>query len=68
MPLEYSEKPAKFPIKLKRGYFPKDPDHPKHPATGDPMKVQREEIVILDYAEARGLINAGIAERADALP
>lgn len=68
MPINYTEKPRKFPIKLLRGYFPKDEDHPKQPATGDPVKVLRHEVVLLDYAEAKSLIDAGIAERADALP
>lgn len=51
-----------------RGYFPLDPDHPKHPTTKDPVKVQRGEVVSLNYDEAKELIAAGIAERADALP
>lgn len=68
MPVAYTEKPKKFPVKMLRGYFPLDPDHPKHPTTKDPVKVQRGEVVSLNYDEAKELIAAGIAERADALP
>jgi hypothetical protein len=68
MPVAYTEKPRKFPIKLLRGYFPIDPEHPRNPRTGDSEKVNRGEVAVLDYAEAKQLIEAGIAERADALP
>lgn len=62
------EKPKKFPVKLLRGYFPADPDRPKHPNTGGPVKVERGEIVDLPLDEAKGLIASGLAERADSLP
>lgn len=68
MPVAYTDKPRKFPVKMLRGYFPLDREHPKHPTTGDPEKVQRGEVVRLNYDEAKQLIDAGIAERADALP
>lgn len=58
----------KMPVLLKRGYFPKDPDHPKHPRTGDSVKVERGETVMLPLDEAKELIVAGFAERADDLP
>jgi hypothetical protein len=57
--------PNKVPVKLLFGYFPVDPDHPKHPQTGEPLKVKRDTIVELPRDEARGLIKAGKAVRAD---
>jgi hypothetical protein len=60
--------PKKFPVKLLRGYFPRDIDHPKHPTTGSPIKVERGEIIALPLEEAKDLMKRGIAERADELP
>jgi hypothetical protein len=57
--------PNKVPVKLLYGYFPADPDHPKHPTTGEPLKVQRDTIINLPRDEARGLVRNGKAVRAD---
>jgi hypothetical protein len=63
------DKPVKkIPVMLKRGYFPKDPDHPRNPATGDPMKVERGTTMRLPVDEVKELLGKGIAERADDLP
>lgn len=62
------EKVKRFPVLLKRGYFPADPDWPKNPATGHPEKALSGTTVELPIEEARKLIKDGIAERADELP
>lgn len=62
------QKPKKFPVRVLRGYFPVDPDHEKHPLTGDPLKVERGETIFLPVDEAKSLIKRGLAERADDLP
>jgi len=60
--------PQRFPVKLLRGYFPVDPDHPVHPQTGGKIKVERDTIIKLPRDEALDLIKRGLAERADDLP
>lgn len=61
-------KVKKFPVILKRGYFPADPDHPVDPVTGVKVKVQRGDKIELPRDEAMDLIRRGLAERADDLP
>lgn len=58
----------RFPVKLLFGYFPKDPSHPKHPTTREPVKVQRGTVISLPISEAREVIGKGIGERADQIP
>lgn len=48
-----------FPVRILRGYFPKDGGEKLEPS---------DEAVELPIAEARYLIESGIAERADPLP
>lgn len=60
--------PQRFPVKLLRGYFPLDPDHPVDPQTGVKEKVERDTIIKLPRDEALDLIKRGLAERADDLP
>jgi hypothetical protein len=57
--------PNKVPVKLLYGYFPADPEHPKHPGTGEPVKVQRGETINLPRDEARSVVKKGLAVRAD---
>ena len=64
------EKPVdvkRFRVRMLRGYFPADPTHPRHPVSGDAIKVQRGEEIDLPINEARAAIKNGIAERADNL-
>jgi hypothetical protein len=63
------EKPVKrFKVRMLRGYFPADPAHPRHPVSGDAIKVLRGEVIDLPLDEARVALKNGIAERADDLP
>jgi hypothetical protein len=63
------EKPVKrFRVRMLRGYFPADPAHPRHPVSGDAIKVLRGEEIELPIDEARAAIKNGIAERADEIP
>ena len=64
---EFKEEKAtrKIQVKLLYGYYPEDPDHPRHPRTGDAMKVLPGEIISLPVEEARNLVKAGRAHRAD---
>lgn len=62
-PVEKDEK--LFPVKMLRGYFPAWDKHPKHPVSGDPIKVKAGETIKLPVAEARKLIENKVAERAD---
>lgn len=55
----------RFPVRMKHGYFPVDPTWAKNPATGEPMKVLVGEVANLPIEEARKLVKAGVAERAD---
>lgn len=55
----------KIAMKMVYGYFPRDPDHPRHPRTGDAMKVLPGEIINLPTDEAKELLKAGRAVRAD---
>lgn len=64
---EKKEEIKRFPVKMKRGYFPGDPDWPKDPATGWPQKIKAGAEVSLPIEEARNLIKAGLAERNDGL-
>jgi hypothetical protein len=54
-----------FPVRMLHGYFPGYDKHPKHSLSGDPIKVQAGEVVKLPISEARKLIDAKQAERAD---
>ncbi len=63
------EKTDKFPVRLKRGYFPLDPDQPRNPNNpGSPLKLQAGTVVHLPKKEAAYLIDNGYAERADKIP
>jgi hypothetical protein len=62
---EETPKVKRFPVLLKHGYFPCDPDWPKHPMTGAPEKALAGTKIELPIEEARNIIKAGIAERAD---
>jgi hypothetical protein len=63
------EKPVKrFRVRMLRGYFPADPAHPRHPVSGDAIKVLRGEEIDLPIDEARAALKNGIAERADEIP
>jgi hypothetical protein len=63
---EIKQGPVKyFPVLLKRGYFPCDPNWPKDVMTGAPQKAKAGEKIELPIDEARTIIKAGIAERAD---
>lgn len=55
----------KFRVKLLHGYFPADPDFPKHPLTGSVAKASAGEIVELPVEEAKRLIKERIAELPD---
>jgi hypothetical protein len=55
----------KFRIKMVRGYFPADPEHPKHPLTGGIQKVCAGETVELELGEAKRLLKEKIAELPD---
>jgi hypothetical protein len=65
---EEKKEVKRFPVLLKRGYFPIDPDWPKDPATGGIQKALVGEKIELPIEEARKLIKDGIAERADEIP
>lgn len=61
------EEVKRFPVKMKHGYFPADPEWPKDPATGWPQKIKAGSEVSLPIEEARKLIKAGHAERNDGI-
>jgi hypothetical protein len=65
-----NSKPVKkFPVRLKFGYYPADPDHPRHPTVvGQSEKVPAGSVIELPLEEARQLIADGKAERADQIP
>ena len=65
---EEKKEVKRFPVLLKHGYFPADPDWPKDPATGGIQKALSGTKVDLPIEEARKLIKDGIAERADEIP
>jgi hypothetical protein len=48
-----------------RGYFPADPDFPRHPLTGSVDKARAGDIVELPVEEAKRLIKEKIAELPD---
>ncbi len=56
--VEHKNEVVLFPVRILRGYWPKD-------GSG---KLEPDSEVELPIAEARFLIESGIAERADALP
>lgn len=62
---EEKAKVKRFPVLLKHGYFPMDPDWPKDEMTGYPKKAPAGDRISLPIEEARNIIKAGIAERAD---
>lgn len=68
-----AEEERLFPVMLKRDYWAFDHSRayfPKSPETGEPIsnRIPAGTKIPLPVAEARKLIAAGIAERADALP
>ncbi len=62
---EKKDEVKRFPVRMKRGYFPVDPTWEKNPATGEPMKILAGEVANLPIEEARKLVKTGVAERAD---
>lgn len=62
---EEKKEVKRFPVLLKHGYFPCDPEWPKNPMTGYPEKAQAGTKIELPIEEARTIIKAGIAERGD---
>ena len=65
MKTETENPTKKFRIKMIRGYFPADPDHPKHPLTGGIQKVVAGETVELPIEEAKRLLKEKLAELPD---
>jgi hypothetical protein len=65
MKSETETSPKKFRIKMIRGYFPADPDFPRHPLTGSVDKARAGDIVELPVEEAKRLIKEKIAELPD---
>jgi hypothetical protein len=66
MKFDEPETPTKrFRVKMLRGYFPEDPEHPKHPLTGGIEKVVAGTTVALPIDEAKRLLKAKIAELPD---
>lgn len=60
-----TESNKKFRVTLLRGYFPADPDFPKHPLTGSVSKANAGETIELPVEEAKRLIKERIAELPD---
>lgn len=60
------EKKKRVAVRMLRGYFPADPDHPRHSISRDPIKVLRGEVIELPIDEANDVLKKGIAEKADA--
>lgn len=58
----------RFPVRLLRGYFPKDPAWPMQDDKTAKVKAQRGTTVELPIEEAREVIRQGIGERADNIP
>lgn len=58
-------KVKKYPVRLRVGYFPADPDHPRHPVSGDSIKVKKGEVILLPLEEANDVIKRQIGVRAD---
>jgi hypothetical protein len=65
MQTDEAKSTKKFRIKMIRGYFPEDPDYPKHPLTGSVAKAYAGEVIELPVAEAKRLIKERIAELPD---
>jgi hypothetical protein len=62
MQIDEAKPKKKFRIKMIRGYFPEDPDYPKHPLTGSVMKAYAGEVIELPVEEAKRLIKERTAE------
>ena len=60
-----TESPKKLRVTLVRGYFPEDPDFPRHPMTGSVAKASAGETIELPVAEAKRLLKERIAELPD---
>jgi hypothetical protein len=60
-----TEPNKKFRVTLLRGYFPQDPDFPKHPLTGSVTKATAGETIELPVEEAKRLLKERIAELPD---
>jgi len=65
MKFETETETKKFRVTLLRGYFPEDPDFPKHPLTGSVAKACAGETIELPIAEAKRLLKERIAELPD---
>ena len=60
-----TEPSKKLRVTLVRGYFPQDPDFPKHPLTGSVAKAIAGTTIELPVEEAKRLLKEKIAELPD---
>jgi len=60
-------RPILIPVRIKRDYWAKDDIQDQWPQSGD-NRIRAGETINLPGKEARRLMDAGVAERADPLP